>query len=467
MALQLPRSNSSRRQFLKRLAAAGAVTIVGSSTAVRPMTAWALPGQDSDTVLVSVFLRGGADGLNIVVPYGDDEYYGRRPTLGITADGYTDLDGFFGLNNNFGALLPQYQQGRLAIVHAAGSTDLTLSHFAAQPNMDTGFGSNGWLQRALGIGQFDQSQSGLTIGDRVSPPLQGPWAGAVVDTINETVRNGMSLAVARTAIEEMYATTRFALERVAVASALETIDQVSGVTPGDPAAFPSNSLGRDFREAAALIKADIGVRGVAIDTGGWDTHADQAERFAVIGPRLAEALDAFQNDLGTTAQRVVVVVMTEFGRTSRENGSAGTDHGHGNFMMVMGDPLVGNGGGNVLLTGAWPGLAEAQLHRDRDLVITTDFRSVLSELLDRHLGVDPSAVFPGFDPSYIDLLAAFLRGDTDGSGDLAPNDVQRILQAVSGTPGAGYSAEAGDLDRDGDTDLRDALLLAQQLNSPG
>ena len=177
----------SRRTFLKQVAAAGAVTIIGSSAAARPMQAWALPGEGNDTVLVSVFLRGGADGLNIVVPYGDDEYYNRRPTLGIGPDGYTDLDGFFGLNNNFSALLPEFLQGRLAVVHAAGSHDGTRSHFSAQPKMDTGFGDDGWLQRALAVGQFSQSTAGLTIGDRVSPPLQGPWSGAVVNTINDTV----------------------------------------------------------------------------------------------------------------------------------------------------------------------------------------------------------------------------------------------------------------------------------------
>jgi len=464
MALQLPRHSTSRRSFLKKVAAAGAVTIVGSGTGLRPMTAWALPGQNNDTVLVSVFLRGGADGLNIVVPHGDDEYYARRPTLGLTAGSYTDLDGFFGLSNDFAQLLPEFQQGRLAIVHAAGSPDPTLSHFAAQPKMDTGFGSDGWLQRALGIGQFSQSNSGLTIGDRVSPPLQGPYSGAVVNTINQTIRNGMSLAVARTAIEEMYETTRFPLERTAVTSALATIDQVSSVTPGDPAAYPSHYLSTDFREAAALIKADVGVRGVAIDFGGWDTHENQTPRLATLGPQLSQAMAAFQADLGAAAPRVVTVVMTEFGRTVRENGSAGTDHGHGNFMMVMGESLVGNGGGNVLLTGPWPGLAESQLNEGRDLVLTTDFRSVLGELLDRHLGVNPAAVFAGFTPQYVGLLDALLRGDTNGSGSLENADVQSILDAVSGDPGAGYSPLPGDLDRDGDTDLRDALLLAQQLN---
>jgi|GEM_PF-5576918 len=276
----------------------------------------------------------------------------------------------------------------------------------------------------------------------------------------------MSLAIARTAIQEMYEAPRFTLERVAVASALQTIDQVSSITPTDPGAYPSTGLGRDFREAASLIKADIGVRGVAIDYGGWDTHDDQAPRFVTLGDRLASALAAFQNDLGASAGRVMVVVMTEFGRTADENGSAGTDHGHGNFMLAMGDPLIGFGGGDVLTGGAWPGLATSQLHQARDLVINTDFRSVLWELVDKHLGVDPSAVFAGFTPENVGLLATPASGDTNGSGSVDNGDVQAILGALTGDADPGYDPSSGDLDGDGDTDLRDALLLAQQVAAP-
>lgn len=466
MSLQLPPSQSSRRTFLKRLGAAGALTIVGSSH-VRPMTAWALPGDGNDTVVVSVFLRGGADGLNLIPPFGDDNYYALRPDLGVQAGSYIDLDGFFGMNEVIRPLHRHFTEERLAIVHAAGSISETYSHFAAQPNMDTGFSSNGWLQRTLQGGQFDAAASGLSIGSRISPPLQGPWAGSVVNTINETTQNGMSLAVARTAIEEMYETTRFSLEQTTVTNALLSVDQISVVPPGDPGAYPSSGLSVDFREAAAIIKADIGVRGVAIDYGGWDTHADQIARMGRLGDTFSQALNAFQDDLGQSSQRVVVVVMTEFGRTARQNGSGGTDHGHGNIMMVMGDALRGKGGGRVHVTDAWPGLepgAGGQLHGDRDLAITTDFRSVLSEVIDRHLGVDPALVFSGFDPRYVDLLAEITPGDTNNSGTVDEADASLLLADLVGNPTAGYFPSAGDLDGDGDTDLRDALLLAQQVN---
>lgn len=456
---------TSRRSFLKRLAATGAITIVGSSTGdllARPMTAWAMQG-GGDTVVVNVFLRGGADGLNIVAPYGDDEYYNLRPTLGLRAGDYIDLDGFFGLNEEFRPLYQQYEQGRLAIVHAAGSNHPTRSHFAAQPNMDSGFATTGWLQRTLQAGGFDRTDAGLTIGGRVSPPLQGPWSGSVVATINQTRRNGMSLAIARTAIEEMYENPRYTLERDTVESALLSIDAVSGVTPGDPGVYPSGGLAVSFREAAALIKADLGIRGVAIDYGGWDTHSNQTTRFGTLGPNLAGALDAFQTDLGTAASRVVTVVMTEFGRTARENGSGGTDHGHGNLMMVMGEPLRDAGGGQVHVTREWPGLRPDQLNEDRDLVITTDFRSVLAELVDSHLGVDPGQVFSNFNPEYVGLLQAITPGDTDNSGTVERDDAVLMLNDLAGNPTAGYFPSAGDMDGDGDTDLLDALQLAQVL----
>lgn len=464
---------SSRRSFLKHLGVAGAATIVGTTTDLftRPMTAWAVPGAGNDTVVVNVFLRGGADGLNIVVPYADPEYLQRRPTIGLRSGDYTDLDGFFGLNDLFAPLYPHFQDGRLAIVQAVGTPTetLTRSHFQAQPQVDTGMSALGWLQRSLQAGAtqgeaFDQTYAGLTIGGRVSPPLQGPWSGTVVKTIRDTTVSGMSLAITRPALEAMYATAQFPLERSTLTNAFLSIDQVSMVMPGDSGAYPSGGLAVSFREAAALIKADVGVRGVALDYGGWDTHSSQADRFDTLGPTLSQALDAFQNDLGAASTRVVVVVMTEFGRTAEENGPAGTDHGHGNFMMVMGDSLVGAGGGRVHLRGDWPGLAIDQLHAQRELAITTDFRTVLAEIVDRHLGVAADAVFDGPGASYLGLFESSLLGDTDQSGSVDQADAALLLDDLADNPTPGYFPGAADLDQDGDVDLRDALLLAQQID---
>ena len=267
------------------------------------------------------------------------------------------------------------------------------------------------------------------------------------------------LSVIRPALEALYQGDAVpALEQSAVESALMTIDDISGIGDPAPGNFPSNNLGRDLGEASTLIKADIGVRCVAIDSTNWDHHSDGLARMTDRGGRLSEGIAAFLADLGNDAERVMIVVSSEFGRTVKANGSGGTDHGHGNMMMVFGNALEGMGGGKVLAPGGWPGLADAQLWDGQDLAITTDFRSVYAELAERHLGVtDTSSIFPDFQREEVGLLYA--AGDVDGSGSIGSADVQAVLD---GNIGAGSNA-AADVDGDGDADLTDALLLAQQV----
>lgn len=450
---------TDRRAFLKRLATVGAATIVGSSTGLlsRPMMAWAASDASDNTVIVNVFLRGGADGLSMFVPNGDDNYPTLRPNLGVEQVSTLALDDFFGLASSLTPLHSHFLEGRLAIVQGAGSPIVSRSHFEAQPILDTGVDSTGWLQRSLQAGDFDRSASGLTMGARVSPSLQGPWAGTVVQRIARTVANGLTLEPVIPTIRHMYSNPRFSLEKSIVADALLSIEQVSMVDPANSGAYPNNGLAKNLQEAAALIKADIGVRGVAIDDGGWDTHANQTVRLEALSTQLAGALDAFQNDLGDASNRVVTVVMSEFGRTAAENGAGGTDHGHGNFMMVMGEMLTEGGGGQV--HGTWPGLGGAELQDQRDLKVTTDFRTVLSELIDRHLDVDPTVVFNGYNDDYLGLLAPPLPGDTNRSGTVDAEDVQLVLDDITGSAPDDYFSAAGDLDDDGDTDLLDALLI--------
>lgn len=462
MAASLPRS-SARRRFLKHLGAAGVLTVVGSATggAMRnPLTAWAAAGQSRDTVLVSIFLRGASDGLNIVCPHGDDDYYNQRGAYGLAAGAYDDLDGFFGLHSSFGPLLPHFAEGRMAAVHATGSHLPTRSHFVAQPNMESGLGLGGWLGRAIGAGDSVTSASGISIGDRTSPQLTGPFSGTVVDTVREAVEAGMSLSVIRPALEALYAGgVAPELESAAVLGALTAIDDFTAIDPS-PGEFPNTNLGRDLREAATLIRADIGVRAVAVDSTGWDHHSDGVARLQNNGSQLATALAAFLDDLGNDRPRVMVCVSSEFGRTVHENGSGGTEHGHGNVMLVLGDALHDQGGGSVLVPGGWPGLDDASLHDGRDLAITTDFRSVYAELVERHLGIDDTeTVFPGFVRERVGLLHA--EGDVDGSGTVGADDVQAVLD---GNVGNGTNT-AADLDRDGDVDLTDALLLAQRVGN--
>ena len=456
-------AHTSRRSFLKHFGAAGVATFVGTGLAMplsRPIMAWATSGSEQPTVLVNIFLRGAADFLHICCPHGDDDYYRQRGDYGLSTGEFTDLDGFFGLHNSFSSLMPLWEDQELSFVHAAGSHHPTRSHFEAQPNMDTAFSTGGWLQRVIGASHFASPQSGLSIGDRTSPPLIGPFGGSVVSTIRETVASGVSLSVIRPAIEALYGDGAPTPERTAVLSGLASVDQISAIDPM-PGEFPNTSVGRDLREAASLIRAGLGIRAIAIDFGGWDHHDDGLPRMEQSGTQLADALAAFIADLGSAADRTIVCVSTEFGRTVKPNGAgdnAGTDHGHGNAMMVIGKPLTGQGGGRVLTPGGWPGLADDVLWDGQDLEVTTDFRSIYSELAERHLGIeDLSDVFPGFTPEPVGLLHA--RGDVDGSGTIEVHDAQSVLDASVRRSGL---APVGDLDRDGDNDLVDAMLATQQ-----
>lgn len=455
---------SDRRSFLKALGAVGAFTIVGSpAIGARPTTAWAMQG-GGDTVLVTVFLRGGADGLGIVVPHGDDAYYTHRPVMGRPLAELDDLDGFFGLDPTFSALTPEFTEGRLAFVHAVAAPVMSRSHFEAQPMIDRALAGTGWLQRALFAGSFPAQSSGLSIGPRVSPPLAGPWSGSVVASLDQSNESGAVLTELRTSIEDLYADAPFAMDRDAALAALVSVDQLAAVVP-TTGEYPETTAGFKMREAASLIKANIGVRGVGIDLGGWDTHRDQRDSLDILGPALSEALVAFQADLGSDAPRVVTVLLTEFGRTARENSSLGTDHGRAMTMAVLGESVAEHGGGQVHLNGAWPSLDLLdQGGLFGGLRATTDFRDVLSELVSEHLGVaDVASVFPGHVPAPLGLVSSQgLIGDVDQSGMVDQSDVSMILDELVGNTDPGYDADAGDLDADNDTDLRDALLLAKE-----
>ncbi|MEM7093460.1 MAG: DUF1501 domain-containing protein [Actinomycetota bacterium] len=460
MTFALTPRTTNRRRFLKGLTSAGVITFVGAGgidPTRNPLTAWAVPGAGNDTVVVSIFLRGAADGLNIVCPHGDDDYYNQRGAYGLSGAEFSDLDGFFGLHAAFAPLLPHWDAGHLGFVHAVGSHELTRSHFVAQPNMETGLGLGGWLQRAIGASEFAGNAAGLSIGDRISPQLSGPFSGSVVDTVEDAIEAGMSLQVIRPALEALYnPAVAPALESNAVFGALATIDDISDISDPSPGDFPNTGFARDLGEAATLIRADIGVRAVAIDSTGWDHHADGLNRMTTLGTRLTEGLAAFMADLGSHADRVLVLVSSEFGRTVKKNGSEGTDHGHGNVMFALSPKLEGQGGGKVLVPGGWPGLADDDLWHGRDLDITTDFRSVYAEIADRHLGIsDTASIFPGFVRENVGLLYA--AGDLDGSGVIEGSDVQAVLD---GNVGSG-NISAADIDGDGDADLTDAMLLAQ------
>lgn len=417
----------SRRQVLAGLMSAGVVTIVGSSPVGSAMRALAVPSDGPDRVLVNVFLRGGADGLNIVVPKGDDDYYRLRNSIAQARSTLSDLDGFFGLNQAFSPLHPLYREGELAFVQAVGSNDPTRSHFSAMDNMDLAFGSTGWMQRALAVQGDLDPVAGLSIGNRSAPSLRGPFGGVAINRLQRFRQATAALDFMRPTVESMYEATSDRLIGDATARAYTSIDRLTDVTVNPSVDYPRGRVAQDLREAAALIKANVGVRMVSINYGGWDHHSDEVDRMNGRGAELSAALAAFKADLGSQSDRVLTLVMSEFGRTARQNGSGGTDHGHGNMMMIMGGGLAAAGGGRVhVRNNAWVGLSDDKLYKKRDLAISTDFRSVLAEALDKHMGItDDGRIFPSYTPDYLGLLS--------GGGGPAPVGSSTTVAATTTT----------------------------------
>jgi uncharacterized protein (DUF1501 family) len=400
----------SRRIFLRN----SAIAMAGVGAAPLWLERAAFAGDQQGArkkVLVAIFQRGAADGLNIVVPHGEKHYYDLRPTISIprpasgisSEDSVLDLDGFFGLHPSLAGLKPLWQQQRLAIVHAAGSPDPTRSHFDAQDYMESGTPglkstTDGWLNRAL------VSESGkaspvraISLGPALPRSLRGPRNAIAVENLNNfTVRD----AAASKVLQSMYAgssdqvlngTGRETFEAVAL---LQSI-QKTPYQPAGGANYPKGRFSDSMRQIAQLIKADVGVEVTFADIGGWDHHVNEAGQLKNVLAEFGNALAAFYQDLGDRMEDVVVVTMSEFGRTAKENGNRGTDHGHANVMFVMGGPVQG---GKVY--GKWPGLAPGQLNEDRDLALTTDFRDVLGEAVYTHLGNRSiQSVFPNYDGS--------------------------------------------------------------------
>ncbi len=401
----------TRRVFMRN----GAMAVVGMA-AIPAFLSRAVYAADSLTGgkkrLVVIFQRGAADGLNIVVPHAESSYYSMRPTIAIPRQSVLDLDGFFGLHPSLAAFQPLWKDQQLAIVHAAGSPDTTRSHFDAQDYMESGTPGlksteDGWLNRALHLNNADQQKESpfraVAMGGRLPRILAGSEPAVAIDNINNFGVGGRNLGAAPIAstFESMYAQS---VDSVLHGTGSETFDAVKMLKSADPerytpaagANYPRGQLGQALRQTAQLIKADLGVEVAFADVGGWDTHVNQGGAQGQLSQRLTEfsqSIAAFWTDLGSLADSTVVVTMSEFGRTARENGNRGTDHGHANVMFVVGGPVKG---GRVY--GQWPGLSPDRLYEGRDLALTTDFRRVLSEVVYQHLGnKNLEIVFPGFD----------------------------------------------------------------------
>src|SRR5579872_1104673 len=393
----------TRRVFLKN----GALAVVGTaaipSFLARAAYATEQTGYRRATKrLVVLFQRGAADGLNIVVPHGEPLYYQMRPSIAIPRDQVIDLDGFFGLHPAIASLKPIWDAGHLAIVHAAGSPDNTRSHFDAQDYMESGTPGmkateDGWLNRALQaeiIARTEGTPSpfrAVALGTALPRTLVGKVPAVAMSNIQDFAVGGRNpnAAPMSNGFEAMYASS---VDTVLHGTGTETFDAVKMLKSADPtkytpapgANYPKGRLGDSMRQIAQLLKADLGVEVAFADIGGWDHHVNEGAVNGQLGNILREfsqSISAFWTDLGDLAAETVLVSMSEFGRTARQNGTGGTDHGHANVMFVVGGPVKGK-----KVYGHWPGLAQEQLYEGRDLAVTTDFRTVLSEAVNRHIG---------------------------------------------------------------------------------
>ncbi len=407
----------SRRTFLAKSVQSAAGMLFANDLIVLPKwmphISLADPhvGPRGDT-LVCLFLRGGADGLNMIVPHGDDGYYHHRPTIGIArpddnnADGRaTDLDGFFGLHPALNPLHDIYTAGDMAFVHATGSPDETRSHFEAMALMERGVVQGdytGWLARhlaTLATGNVSALRA-IGIGDMLPASLTGSVSATALQSIADYHLQAQDEQVGelQSLLHTLYNQQEDLLTGSAnqTFAAMEMLGQIdtAGYTPNGRS-YPERELGQSLQLVAQLIHADVGVEVACIDYGGWDTHVAQggAEgQQARLLDELAQSLRAFYEDVQNKMDRVTLVVMSEFGRRVQENGGLGTDHGHGNMMMVMGGGVNGN-----QVFSRWPGLGEAQLAGPGDLEITTDYRDVLGELIHKRLN-NPSLldIFPNY-----------------------------------------------------------------------
>lgn len=353
-----------------------------------------------DPVLVVIFLRGGADGLTLVPPTGDDAYYKARPTLSVNPKDAIDFDGYFSLNANLRPLMSYLQAGELAIIHGAGTEDTTRSHFEAQDTMEHGGNSgSGWLGRFLRARPGPATAlSAVAIGTTRPESLRGAPGGAVMQTLRDfSFGDDDPDLIERLA--RMYATRTDAVGKAGVAT-IEAVNRLRAIRadeapPANGAVYPPSSFGRGLREIARLIRADVGLVTTTIDLNGWDTHFVQGPLIGSLMRDLADGIDAFLTDLGAQAKRVTVVTMTEFGRRLRENTSFGTDHGSGSTLMVIGPGALATGlAGKV--TSGWNDLSSDQLDDVGDVPAAINYRTVLAPVLESHSpGVDLAAVFPG------------------------------------------------------------------------
>jgi uncharacterized protein (DUF1501 family) len=396
----------SRRVFLRH--GSFALVSLGFAPSFLARTAFAAGTPRRAKRLIAIFQRGAVDGLNMVVPFADADYYRARPSIAIprpgAAGGAVDLDGFFALNPRLAPLAPFWQRHELAIVHACGSPDATRSHFDAQDYMESatpGIKStgDGWLNRYLQARDAAPPSAfrAVSLTPQMPRALQGRAPALAMSQLS---RFDVRSARLNDSFEAQY---QAAADHILNGAGRDAFDAMKALKVADPsryqpehgADYPRSAFGQALKQIAQLSKADVGLEIAFAEVGGWDTHVNQGAVEGQLATRLddfARGIAALVTDLGDGMADTIVLTMSEFGRAVNENGNRGTDHGHGNAMIAIGG---GVRGGRVY--GRWPGLARDQRYEGRDLAITTDFRDVFAEVVVKHLGLaDAASVFPQY-----------------------------------------------------------------------
>jgi uncharacterized protein (DUF1501 family) len=398
----------------RALLAGGACALASAALPPRFLARAAQAAEARGKVLVAVFQRGAVDGLSMVVPHGDPAYAASRPSIALApprrgeSGTALDLDGVFALHPTLAPLLPLWQAGTLAIVPACGSPDTTRSHFDAQDYMESGTPgvkstSDGWLGRAAGAlpARAASPFRSVALGPRLPRILRGDAGALAMRSLERfEVRGTSQPATAQHGFESLYGD---GVRDLLQGTGRETFEAVrmlrsagaAHLAPAHGARYPRGRLGESLRQIAQLLRADVGLRIAFADTEGWDTHVAQGAEEGQLANRLRDfgaALAAFARDLGDRMEDVVVLTMSEFGRTVAENGNRGTDHGHATAMLAFGGGVHGG-----RLYGRWPGLAPEQRFEGRDLAMAVDFRALFHEVATRHLGLPATApLFPGW-----------------------------------------------------------------------
>ncbi len=398
----------NRRNFLKSLTTstiAGMAALSGNPLSPRIKLAHAAEGK----TLVILFQRGGCDGLNTVVPYGDADYYSLRPTIAIAApdsnnpESALNLDGFFGLHPGLAPLKPFYDANRLAVFPTVHYPNANRSHFTSQHYIESAYRStnlDGWINRYLQTTPGGGDIRAISFGSKISQALRGEFTVSSVNDINifnlgisEDESNRL-LGNLSTVYDQLSSDPRafrdlihrFGTRLLDDISALRAID-ASNYQPENGANYPNDTTSRQLKQVAQLIKSGIGLEAATVSITGWDTHSDQgggnpSGRHYKALQRFAGGISAFVTDMGEAMQDVILLTCTEFGRTSAENGSLGTDHGHASTWFAIGGEIQGG------VYGSWPGLAADQLHKGRYLAMTVDYRNIFGDILTRHMNAN-------------------------------------------------------------------------------